>query len=206
LPQPPLVDILPPPYLSSLKRTEARVRFAELHSGPSGSYFDAKTGEYRPRIQRRHTGPPTEDERSEAGIDEWDLGSLATTAEEALAKLTTAQEDPELRQQLDQLNVDDSDGRSNGNTARTGGSANSQGVGPKPKSNLAATQPSNLPLALLKLMEAYVVGLSELDKEEGGWSEAKRERALGVVKSLNGHLAEAERLSNSTSRPASPRR
>lgn len=37
LPQPPLCDLLPADYLSSLKRTESRVRFAEEHSGPSGS-------------------------------------------------------------------------------------------------------------------------------------------------------------------------
>lgn len=37
LPQPPLCDLLPADYLSSLKRTDSRVRFAEEHSGPSGS-------------------------------------------------------------------------------------------------------------------------------------------------------------------------
>lgn len=37
LPQPPLCDLLPADYLTSLKRTESRVRFAEEHSGPSGS-------------------------------------------------------------------------------------------------------------------------------------------------------------------------
>jgi len=170
-----------------------------LHSGPSGSYFDVKTGEYRPRIQRRSTGPPTEDERQEAGLEEWDLGSLATTAEEALTKLTATAEDPELEQQLDQLNVQDSEELGKGKKAfgQAEGVNKGPGVGGKPKSNLAATQPANLPLALLKLLEAYVVGLSEVDKGEGGWSEAKRERALGVVKSLNGHLAEAERLSTS---------
>lgn len=37
LPQPPLCDLLPADYLTSLKRTDSRVRFAEEHSGPSGS-------------------------------------------------------------------------------------------------------------------------------------------------------------------------
>ncbi len=31
------MDLLPPAYLSSLKRTESRVRFADSHAGPSGS-------------------------------------------------------------------------------------------------------------------------------------------------------------------------
>jgi hypothetical protein len=56
-----------------------------------------------------------------------------------------------------------------------------------------------MPLALLKLMESYVIGLSELPTEKGGWSDAKRERGLALVKSLSGHLGDAERLSSSTS-------
>jgi hypothetical protein len=67
------------------------------------------------------------------------------------------------------------------------------------KSNLCAPYPPNMPLALLKLMESYVIGLSELPTEKGGWSDAKRERGLALVKSLSGHLGDAERLSSSTS-------
>ena len=55
-----------------------------------------------------------------------------------------------------------------------------------------------MPLALLKLMESYVIGLAEVPKEKGGWAEAKRERGLNLVKSLSGHLGDAERLSSST--------
>jgi hypothetical protein len=43
-------------------------------------------------------------------------------------------------------------------------------------------------------MEVYVCGLAEVSTERGGWSEAKRERALGFIKSLSGSLGEAERL------------
>lgn len=192
---------MPVSYLLSLKRTEARVRFAELHAGPSSSYFDPKTGELRPGFRRRGTGPPTEEERKQAGQAGWDeaweldIGSIASTAEEALGRLAGGAEDPELRQQLDQLNLPDDDEKTAAATGATRAGAGQ--YGPKPKSNLTAPHPANLPLALLKLMEGYVVGLSDVEKEEGGWAEAKRERALGVVKALSGHLAEAERLSTS---------
>lgn len=54
-----------------------------------------------------------------------------------------------------------------------------------------------MPLAILKLMEAYVVGLADVPKEQGGWAEAKRERGLTLIKSLSAHLGDAERLSSS---------
>jgi hypothetical protein len=50
---------------------------------------------------------------------------------------------------------------------------------------------------MLKLMEAYIVGLADIPADQGGWSEAKRERALGVVRSLAGSLGQAERLASS---------
>ena len=51
----------------------------------------------------------------------------------------------------------------------------------------------------LRLMEAYVVGLAEVGVERDGWTEAKRERALGVVHALSKSLGDAERLCSSES-------
>jgi hypothetical protein len=75
----------------------------------------------------------------------------------------------------------------------------SPGASGKPRSNLASPVPPNLPLTMLKLMEAYIIGLADVPAERGGWSEAKRERALGIVKSLAGQLGQAERLASSES-------
>jgi putative membrane protein len=225
LPQPPLCDLLPLSYLSSLKRTEARVRFAENHAGPSGSTSILGLSEAgptsptleasRPGLRRRSPGPPTKEEREAAGEadDEWEIQSLRTKAEEAVAKLAEAVSlggasdptglDAELRQQLSQLNVprDISSGEEDGAPGQgmkgVAGEALSPGKNSTPskgKSNLYSPYPANLPLALLKLMEVYVCGLAEVPAERGGWSEAKRERALGFVKSLSGSLGEAERL------------
>lgn len=200
LPQPPLCDLLPPAYLSSLKRTEARVRFADDLAGPSGlsSWSNLSANSvmndegYRPGFRRRGTGPPTTEERSAAGKEEeWELGSLRYKAEEAVAMFAEAVAgtgdegaDVELRQQLSQLNLP------NQSAPRVEVS--------RPKSNLHSPHPPNLPLALLKLMDGYIMGLAEAPIERGGWTDAKRERALGVVKSLGTHLGEAERLSAST--------
>jgi putative membrane protein len=119
-------------------------------------------------------------------------------AEEAVEKLSKAVansgEDLEFRQQLDQLNLpisESSPPRPSTSTTKNGGR--------RRKSNLCAPYPPNMPLALLKLMESYVLGLAEVPKEKGGWAEAKRERGLNLVKSLSGHLGDAERLSSSTS-------
>ena len=68
---------------------------------------------------------------------------------------------------------------------------------PRPKSNLTAPNPPNLPLALLRLMEAYIIGLALIPPEKGGWTEPKRDRVLGEVKALDHQLGEAERLSSS---------
>jgi hypothetical protein len=140
------------------------VRFAETHAGPRPT-----------RLQRRGTGPPTQDERAEAA--EWDLSSIAFSAEEALAKISGDHlDDPELRQQLAQLNLP----------------ADAPPKQQPFKSSLTAPHPPNLPLALLKLAEAYITG--QVDQ---GWSEAQRERGLALVKSLSAALGEAERLGNS---------
>ena len=199
LPQPPLCDLLPTAYLASLKRTEARVRFAEAHSGPSSVSSGLAASElpvdpfdeHRPGLRRRSTGPPTEEElvTARGGSDEWDINALASRAEDALGKLAgggggvhVSPSEDELRQQLNQLNVQaptiDGEGKAN--------------VQSKLKSNLSIPHP-NLPLALLRLMEAYVVGLAQIDET---WTEARRERGLTVIKSLNANLSEAERLSN----------
>ncbi|WVQ98673.1 hypothetical protein IAU59_005804 [Kwoniella sp. CBS 9459] len=240
LPQPPLCDLLPVGYLSSLKRTEARVRFAEAHAGPSnpsakptttsspsrgsGSSSAVPDDHIRPGLRRRGTGPPTREERDSAREDEWELGNLRDKAEEAVTRLAEAVassglstsdggSDLELRQQLSQLNIPRKDQENYPQRLDVGKkglvyrstsypSASGQGVGVgmgmgmKPKSNLHNPYPPNLPLALLKLMEAYVVGLAELDASKGGWSEAKRERGLGIVKALSANLGEAERLSS----------
>jgi hypothetical protein len=158
LPQPPLCDLLPPAYLSSLKRTEARVRFADSHAGPSGSTSTITSPEaslddpLRPGLRRRGTGPPTQADRDTAGesTEEWELGNLRDRAEEAVARLAEAVAgsngqgaDIELRQQLSQLNL------------------------PTP--------------------------------DRGGWSDAKRDRGLAVVKTLASNLGNAERLSSSES-------
>jgi putative membrane protein len=105
-------------------------------------------------------------------------------------------EDLEFRQQLHQLNLPLEE-RSSPLRQKTGLKA---GGNAKKKSNLCAPYPPNMPLALLKLMESYVIGFAEVPKEKGGWAEAKRERGLNLVKSLCGHLGDAERLSSSTSK------
>ncbi|WVF72257.1 hypothetical protein IAT40_007069 [Kwoniella sp. CBS 6097] len=248
LPQPPLCDLLPTGYLSSLKRTEARVRFAEAHAGPSNPSPSAKSipasnsalgsgsgssltssalfdDHLRPGLRRRGTGPPTQEERESAGEDEWELSNLRDKAEEAVTRLAEAVassglstgeggSDLELRQQLSQLNIPRKDQENYPQRLDIGkkglvyrstsyppsgpglGLGSGVGMGMKPKSNLHNPYPSNLPLALLKLTEAYVVGLAEVDASGGGWSEAKRERGLGIVKALSANLGEAERLSS----------
>lgn len=236
LPQPPLCDLLPPAYLSSLKRTEARVRFADTLSSSSSSssdlplangYDDPLSPNFRPGLRRRSTGPPTEAERALADSEEdWELSRLREKAEEAVARLAEAVSgagggmgigqggEIELKQQLSQLNLPSggTDGSPNGTgTTRslppttTGQTQSSSGTslhgnsaGAKLRSNMYSPYPPNLPLALLRLMEAYVVGLSEVGIEEGGWSDSKRERGLALVKDLSAGLANAERLSSST--------
>lgn len=49
LPHSPACDLLPLGYLTSLKRTEARVRFASAHAGPSGS------GSPKPKVESSET-------------------------------------------------------------------------------------------------------------------------------------------------------
>ena len=196
LPQPPLSDLLPAAYLSSLRRTEARVRFAEDH--PADATSSDADDTTRPGLRRRSTGPSP----SESGgtkTDEWELSDLRLKAEQAVEKLSQAvgadgpgTEDMELRQQLSQLNIPQS-----ASPTKTGTANGTR------KSNLYSPYPPNLPLALLRLMESYVIGLAEVPKEQGGWAEAKRERGLGLVKSLTQHLGHAERLSSSKLLPAS---
>jgi hypothetical protein len=94
--------------------------------------------------------------------------------------------DAELQDQLSQLNIPITPSKSD----EGGGKV-------KAKSNLAIPNPPNLPLAMLKLMDSYVIGLAEVDAAKGGWAEAKRERMLGVVKALGAHLGDAERLRHS---------
>jgi hypothetical protein len=92
-------------------------------------------------------------------------------------------------------------GNGNGNDSMNGhGSGNcntANTVTPKLRSNLYSPYPPNLPLALLRLMEAYVLGLSEVDEAEGGWTDSKRERGLALIKDLTMGLGNAERLSSS---------
>jgi hypothetical protein len=130
LPHPPLIDLLPAGYLSSLKRTDARVRFAASHAGPSGSGS--------PRTVKNGTANGTEKDGSD----------------------------------------DDSD--------------SGAGARPAKKSNLQTPYPANLPLSLLRLMEAYILGLGGLPAERGGWTAVQTERALDVVKGLNVQLSIAE--------------
>lgn len=130
LPHPPLIDLLPAGYLSSLKRTDARVRFAVSHAGPSGSGS--------PHAVKNGLANGTEKDGSE---DESDAGT---------------------------------------------------GARPAKKSNLQTPYPANLPLSLLRLMEAYILGLGGLPAERGGWTAVQTERALDVVKGLNVQLSIAE--------------
>lgn len=196
LPQPPLCDLLPPSYLSSLKRTEARVRFAESHAGPSGSSPSPDPFIDRPGLRRRSTGPtPTKEEQDSINTDdEWELSTLRDKAEEAVERLAEAVSgsgsvvDMELRQQLSQLNLPREREKEKEGMMR-----------PRSKSNLHNPYPSNLPLALLKLMEGYIIGLNEVGMEKGGWPEAKGEKMLAVVKDLSASLGDAERLRSSES-------
>jgi putative membrane protein len=149
----------------------------------------------RPGLRRRSTGPKPDGDANE---EEWELSDLRLKAEEAVDKLSKAVansgEDLEFRQQLNQLNLpisESSPPRPSTSTTKNGER--------RRKSNLCAPYPPNMPLALLKLMESYVIGLAEVPKERGGWAEAKRERGLNLVKSLSSHLGDAERLSSSMS-------
>lgn len=56
LPHSPACDLLPIGYLTSLKRTEARVRFATAHAGPSGS------GSPKPKNEGSDLVPGSEDD------------------------------------------------------------------------------------------------------------------------------------------------
>lgn len=233
MPQPPLCDLLPPAYLSSLRRTEARVRFVEDKPEPTVSDTEADAdGFSRPGLRRRPTGPSSDTRpASGTGDTEWELSDLRIKAEQAVEKLSQAigggggdvgAEDIELRQQLSQLNIPTSTiHSSHGRLPRPTGQtqaqtqaqaqAQAQAGATQPdsplsptgsregrrKSNLCAPYPPNLPLALLRLMESYVVELAEVPKEKAGWNEAKRERGLSLIKSLTRHLGDAERLSAS---------
>jgi putative membrane protein len=196
LPQPPLSDLLPSAYLSSLRRTEARVRFAESHAPPASPDNVSTEESSRPGLRRRSTGPKPDGDGNE---EEWELSDLRLKAEEAVEKLSKAVansgEDLEFRQQLDQLNIPIPEQSSPSRPTKS----HTSGQERRRKSNLCAPYPPNMPLALLKLMESYVIGLAEVPKEKGGWAEAKRERGLNLVKALSGHLGDAERLSSSTS-------
>jgi hypothetical protein len=142
LPHAPLTDLLPLEYLSSLKRTEARVRFAAAHAGPSGS----------------GSPKPVDGSRLHAnGISGKLLGGPVG------AGTGGSEDEPE---------TDDAP------------------VTPK-KSNLGTPYPANLPVSLLRLMEAYIVGFAELPADRA-WSELLSSRALDVVKGLNAALSEAE--------------
>jgi putative membrane protein len=149
-------------------------------------------------LRRRSTGPKPDGDK-DGNEEEWELSDLRLKAEEAVEKLSKAVaansgEDLEFRQQLDQLNLpmsESSPPRPSSSTTKNGER--------RRKSNLCAPYPPNMPLALLKLMESYVIGLAEVPKEKGGWAEANRERVLNLVKSLSSHLGDAERLSSSMS-------
>jgi len=173
------------------------VRFAESHAPPASPDNLSTAETNRPGLRRRSTGPKPEGDK-DGNEEEWELSDLRSKAEEAVEKLSKAVansgEDLEFRQQLDQLNLPISES----SPPRTSTSTSKNGERRR-KSNLCAPYPPNMPLALLKLMESYVIGLAEVPKEKGGWAEAKRERGLNLVKSLSGHLGDAERLSSSTS-------
>ncbi|KIR32409.1 hypothetical protein I352_05236 [Cryptococcus deuterogattii MMRL2647] len=193
LPQAPLCDLLPSGYLSSLKRTEARVRFAESHAGPSGSRSNGPES-------GRNKDSSTDQEESDQSRE---LRSLAFGAEEAIGKLSKAATtmDPvdtyrneELQQQLSQLNFpDDSVELPSQFSDRSFTFTTSEPSKP-PKSNLHSPNPPNLALAILKLMEVYIEGMRDIPEDEGGWDLPRRERGFNLVKALSGHLGKAERL------------
>lgn len=197
LPQAPLCDLLPSGYLSSLKRTEARVRFAEDHAGPSGSQSNP------PESGPSKTSPTDQEESDQSR----ELGSLAFGAEEAIAKLSEAvtamdpvdtSRNEELQQQLNQLNLPDGsvDLPSELSDDKSFTFTTLEPSKPQ-KSNLHSPNPPNLALAILKLIELYVEGMREIPEDEGGWDLARRERGFNLVKALSEHLGKAERLSSS---------
>lgn len=156
LPHPPLCDLLPAGYLTSLKRTEARVRFAAVHAGPSGS------------------GSPQKPTIDGARLHANGLSSSSPNG----------------------------NGTSNGNGNGKAPNSDDEGgdddkslvapLTPSKKSNLHTPHPSNMPLALLRLLEAYIMGFVELPTDRGGWTALQGNRALDVVKGLNACLSEAE--------------
>lgn len=60
------------------------------------------------------------------------------------------------------------------------------------KSNLHSPYPSNLPVSLLRLLEAYIMGFADLPVDRGGWSALQSERTLTVVKGLNAAVSHAD--------------
>ncbi|KAL1413479.1 hypothetical protein Q8F55_001253 [Vanrija albida] len=155
LPHAPLIDLLPSGYLSSLKRTEARVRFAAAHAGPSGSGSPPKNG-----------------------------ASAPAPAQQSEGKVPNGQTDEEWEDAGNGKNEADGEPpQTPGGTPATPATK---------KSNLGAPYPANLPLALLRLMEAYILGLADLPVARGGWSASQADRALDVVKGLNHYLSETE--------------
>ncbi|OXM81229.1 hypothetical protein C364_01092 [Cryptococcus neoformans Bt63] len=196
LPQAPLCDLLPSGYLSSLKRTEARVRFAEDHAGPSGS-----------RSGRAEFGPSKTSSTDQGESDQSrELGSLALGAEETITKLSEAMTamDPvdtyrneELQQQLSQLNLPDDSADLPSQLSDDKSFTFTTPEPSKPqKSNLHSPNPPNLALAVLKVIELYVEGMREIPEDEGGWDLARRERGFNLVKALSEYLGKAERLSS----------
>jgi putative membrane protein len=126
-------------------------------------------------------------------LEQWELSDLRDRAGAAVDILKDAvtglDADSELQEQLSQLNIPLERERNDTPSSSSGKI--------KAKSNLAIPNPANLPLAMLRLMEIYVIGLADVEPGKGGWIEAKRERMLGIVKALSGNLGEAERLRHS---------
>lgn len=169
LPHAPLIDLLPPGYLSSLKRTEARVRFAAAHAGPSGS-----------------GSPPSKNSAASS--------SSAPAQQQPEGKLANGHADEDWEDAGNgnggaSAKDDADEGTAAGQTTPSGSAPATPAT---KKSNLGAPYPANLPLSLLRLMEAYILGLADLPLDRGGWSASQADRALAVVKGLNHYLSEAE--------------
>nr|ODN99647.1 hypothetical protein L204_02080 [Cryptococcus depauperatus CBS 7855] len=204
LPQPPLCDLLPSSYLSSLKRTEARVRFADTHAGPSKSFSLSTSDlgdqssdsleEFNISLEKK-----SQSEARSAGDQNDETIDISTYLSNVirLDQVVEMPHDQELQQQLDQLNIPaNTDVGSPTNFCASSQSLPTTTGYKPPKSNLHSPYPPNLPLALLKLIEAYVNGLANISDKDGGWDIPRRERGYNIIRSLNEQLGKAEILSS----------
>lgn len=184
--QPPLSDLLPQAYISSLKRTDSRVRFAQIDiddefDSSTGSEDEEKANENKDkRIGKRDRkrtrgkrGIPVQTRLQVSPLKDESQNSRNNTSPTLKSETTI---------QLEQLNVPPTAAASpsedptstphpiaDSNIFPETSTPGSGFQTPRPKPVLSNARPPNLPLAVLRLMEGYVnefVKAGEVDRRE----------------------------------------